>query len=142
MNWGKWIVVSFILFALFIGTLVTVCVREDVSLVSKNYYQEELQFQQQITRMNNTDGLTEKPAIRVTNGMLEISFNGFASLEKGHLTLFRPSDGRLDKQYELQAVQENVQRFDVSNLPAGMYKAKMSWSSEGKEYYLENIVNL
>jgi hypothetical protein len=40
MNWGKWIIVSFVLFAGFIGTLVTVCVRQDISLVSKDYYKE------------------------------------------------------------------------------------------------------
>ena len=53
MNWGKWIIVSFVLFAAFIGILVVICVRQDISLVSKNYYQEELAYQQQIDRMNN-----------------------------------------------------------------------------------------
>jgi hypothetical protein len=42
MSWGKWIVVSFLLFAGFIATLVTICMKEDVGLVSSSYYDEEL----------------------------------------------------------------------------------------------------
>ena len=45
MNWGKSIVLAFVLFAVFIGVLVAVCVREDISLVSRNYYNEELDYQ-------------------------------------------------------------------------------------------------
>jgi hypothetical protein len=41
----------FILFAAFIGTLVTVCLRQDISLVSKDYYKEELQYENQLTRL-------------------------------------------------------------------------------------------
>ena len=48
MNWGKSIVLSFILFAAFIGTLVTVCIRQDISLVSKDYYEEELQYDKSV----------------------------------------------------------------------------------------------
>ncbi len=142
MNWGKWIVVAFVLFAGFIGTLVTVCMREDISLVSRNYYQEELRYQDQIARINNTEQLRDKPAIKAGNGVLEISYGAFASLENGKLTLFRPSNGKLDQQYDVPAVNASVQRIDVSNLPGGRYKAKLSWSSEGKEYYMENDITL
>ena len=48
MHYGKSIVVAFILFAMFIGTLVTVCIREDVNLVSPDYYEEELAHGQKI----------------------------------------------------------------------------------------------
>ena len=51
MNWGKSIVLSFVLFAAFIVTLVTVCLRQDISLVSKEYYKEELQYENQLTRL-------------------------------------------------------------------------------------------
>jgi len=64
MNIGKWIVVAFVLFAAFIGTLVVVCVRQDVSLVSRDYYRQELAYQNQIQRLNNTAALLEKPVIR------------------------------------------------------------------------------
>ena len=142
MNWGKWIIVSFVLFAAFIGILVIICVRQDSSLVSKNYYQEELAYQQQIDRMNNTDRLEEKPTIAIAGQSLEIQFNQFNNLEGGEVKLFRPSDLRFDKQFALHASAEKAQRFDISSFPKGMYRVKMRWSMKGKEYYIENVIIL
>ena len=142
MNWGKGIVISFILFAAFIGVLVAVCVREDVNLVSKNYYADELAYQQQIERINNTLQLQEKPDINVVNGVMEVKFNQFNAMEEGEIKLFRPSDVRLDKQFKLLPSDQKAQQFDVRALPAGMYRIKMLWSMNGKEYYIENVITL
>ncbi len=142
MNWGKSIIVAFVLFALFIGALVWVCVRQDISLVSKNYYQDELAYQQQIERMNNAERLKEKPSLKMVNGQLEIRFMYADSFERGELKLFRPSDISMDRSFVLQSTIAGIQRLDLSRLPAGMYKARMQWSMSGKEYYLENIIHL
>ena len=142
MNWGKWIIVSFVLFAAFIGILVIICVRQDISLVSKNYYQEELAYQQQIDRLNNTGRLGEKPTIAIAGQALEIRFSQFNNLEGGELKVFRPSDLRFDKQFVLHASAEKTQRFDIRSFPKGMYRVKMRWSMKGKEYYVENVIIL
>ena len=142
MNWGKWIIVSFILFAIFIGTLVVVCVRQDVSLVSKNYYADELDYQQQIERINNTARLDKKPEIRVVRGAIEVQFNQFDVLKHGEIKLVRPSDMRFDKLFTLQTSVETSQQFDVSTLPGGMYRFKMKWLMNDKEYYFEDVVTL
>jgi len=142
MNWGKSIVVVFIFFAIFIGVLVAVCVREDISLVSKNYYEEELDYQKQIERLNNTAQLSKKPEIIVSNGTLQIFYQTDQALDKGVLKLFRPSDLRFDKQFELQSFSDPIHQFNIEGFPAGMYRARMEWSAEGKEYYLEQVINL
>ncbi|HEY5823161.1 MAG TPA: FixH family protein [Cyclobacteriaceae bacterium] len=142
MNWGKSIVLAFVLFALFIGVLVVVCVRQEISLVSKNYYEEELDYQKQIERMNNTEHLVSKPVISVANGQLQILYHTSSELSEGELKLFRPSDLRFDKSFVLQSFANPVQRFDVAQLPKGMYRARMQWSAEGKEYFIEEIINL
>ena len=142
MNWGKGIVVSFILFAVFIGVLVTVCVREDVNLVSKNYYSEELAYQQQIDRLNNTTKLESKPTFKIVGGAIEVQFSQFNVLDKGEINLFRPSDLSLDKKFKLSNSVKTTQQFDVSSLQGGMYRVKMSWSMNGKEYYMEDMITL
>jgi hypothetical protein len=142
MNWGKSIILAFVLFAVFIGVLVFVCVRQDINLVSKDYYQEELAYQQQIDRLNNTRGLEAKPVMNVRGNVLEIQFNQFGNMEQGELKLFRPSDVRFDKLFTLQSSAETLQRLDVSALPRGMYRAKMKWSMKGKEYFFEDVISL
>jgi hypothetical protein len=142
MNWGKWIVVAFVLFAGFIATLVTVCVRQDISLVSKDYYKEELAYQDQMLRIQNVSQLQRKPIIAAIDGEVIISFESFADIKLGELKLFRPSDARLDRTYPLASSTAASQHFDVSQLPHGMYKARMKWEMNGKEYFLEQIINL
>ena len=92
--------------------------------------------------MNNAAELPERPSVRISDGQLEVEYSDFSTLDKGSLTLFRPSDEKLDRRFDLRTVNDPIQRFDVSQLPAGLYKVKLLWSSRGKEYYIENNIYL
>jgi hypothetical protein len=142
MSWGKWIIVAFVLFAGFIATLVTVCMRQDISLVSKDYYQEELVYQDQILRMNNVNQLDHKPVIQRSGNFLEIDFNRFNEIEKGQLKLFSPSDPAKDKSYSLKSIDNTKQLLPIGDVAKGMYRARMQWIMHGKEYYLETVINI
>jgi hypothetical protein len=140
MNFGKWIVVAFILFAVFIGTLVTVCVKQDVNLVSKDYYKDELAYQDQIGRISNTNLLAKKPSIANIGGKLAVNFNNDRKILKGELKLFCPSNPKMDKDYPISLADGNTQLFEIASLQPGMYKAKLFWTMEGKEYFLEQVI--
>ena len=142
MNFGKWIVVAFVLFAAFIGTLVTVCVNQDVNLVSKTYYKDELGYQDQIVRISNTQQLTYKPVIVKTEKGLEVKFQPDHKITNGELKLFCPSDPAMDKSFSLSLEGNNSQSFDIGSLKPGMYKAKLLWTMDGKEYFFEEIIYL
>jgi hypothetical protein len=140
MNFGNWIVVAFIGFAVFIGTLVTVCVKQDVDLVSKDYYQQELEYQDQIERISNTTELINKPRIATTDGKLEVSFSDEHKIQKGELKLFCPSDPKMDKDFSLSVSDGNTHIIETTLLQPGMYKARLLWTMGGKEYFLEEVI--
>jgi hypothetical protein len=143
MNWGKSIVLAFVLFAAFIGVLVTVCVRQEISLVSKNYYQEELDFQAQMERKRNTEALIDRPEIQVgEDRSLKITFAGFSQLEKGRLNLYSPGDATQDKTFSLQQTTGPDQVFSVGKLKKGKYIARMTWTMHNKEFYYETTLYL
>jgi hypothetical protein len=143
MNWGKSIVLAFVLFAAFIGVLVTVCVRQEVSLVSKTYYQEELDFQSQMDRKRNTDALADKPEIKLGEGQsLKITFAGFSQLEKGRLSLYSPADATQDKTFSLQPTTASDQTLAIGTLKKGKYIARMTWTMHDKEFYYETTLYL
>jgi hypothetical protein len=142
MNFGKWIVVAFVLFAGFIGTLVTVCVKQDIPLVTKEYYQEELAYQDQIQRQENTTTLLDEPKISVNKHQLILDYNFLPGIDKGKIKLFRPSDPTLDQDFEISVSGATSQSFEISKPEPGLYKARMTWEQEGKEYFLEKIVVL
>ena len=143
MNWGKWIVVSFVLFAGFIATLVTLCVRQDISLVSKDYYKEELVYQARLEKANNTNTLVSKPVVSVVgSNLLQVSFTQFDIMEKGELVLFSSSHEERDRKFHLTRTDERVQAFDIGSMHKGMYRARLSWQMEGKEFYMEQIIHI
>ena len=140
MNFGNWIVVSFVLFAAFIGTLVVVCLREDISLVSKDYYQEELVYQDQINRLNNVAELEEKPVIKVVDHMIQIEFTQFYSMENAELEIFCPSNAKMDRKFLVKSSGENIQFFKLDPLQKGMHRAKLQWETNGKEFFMEEVI--
>ncbi len=142
MNWGKSIVLAFVLFALFIGSLVVVCLRQDIPLVSADYYQQELQFQTHIDQVSNTNRLNEKPSIRIVGKELEVKFSRLPEVTAGELVLFRPSDEHMDRSFKLDATTGIAQRFDMSTMASGMYKARLRWTMDGKDYFLESVIYL
>jgi hypothetical protein len=142
MNWGKSIVLSFVLFAVFIGVLVTVCIKQDTPLVSKAYYQEELTYDKQLARMNNTQALRSKPEIMLDGKVLRVSYASFSKIAEGKLKLFRPSDASLDRLFEVVAVSDSQQFFAVEDLEKGLYQAQFTWQQDGKEYYFEKTIVL
>lgn len=142
MSIAKWITLSFILFAGFIATLVIVCMRQDISLVSKDYYKEELAYQNQIERLNNTAALVIKPSIHLTNHALHLTLDTTVAIERGEVTIFCPSNASMDRTFLVSATKGLHQNFDLTGLQAGMYRVKFSWSMHGKDFYHEEIINL
>lgn len=144
MNWGKGIVLAFALFIGVIATLVTISMREDVSLVAKDYYVQELAYQDQITRIHNTRQLGDaKPKISYDRGrqVLQLSLNEQAVIN-GNLKLFRPSNAQQDREFVLNPNGGFNHTFDTSDLIPGLYKARLYWEQNGKPCYMEKIINI
>lgn len=142
MNFGKWIVVAFVVFAGFIATLVTVCVRQDINLVSDDYYKKELRHQEKISYIENANQLQIRPEISIEGSVVKVSFSDFDKIEKGELMILRPSDNKLDRRFRLESSPALVQQFPLSEWSKGLYRASMQWTMEGKEFYIEKVIVL
>lgn len=136
----KWVIGSFIAFGLFIGTLVYICVSEDISLVSASYYQDELVHQTKMNQQQNVLSLKELPSIELTNRQVTVSFSMFSDLEKGELRLARPSNTKLDQHFKLSM--DSLQTFTLSKAEKGLYRVTLQWSMHGREYYFEKLMVL
>lgn len=138
----KWVVVAFVLFALFIGTLVVISVRQDVSLVSKNYYQDELRHSEKMTKQVNAAELSEQPQITFEENSVKVMYPLLSNFESGQLMIQRPSDARLDQQFEIQSGVGDTQVFELKVWERGLYRVSLTWSMDGKEYYFEKLMVL
>jgi hypothetical protein len=138
----KWIYAAFVFFALFIGTLVVISMRQDINLVSKDYYQEELKHQEKIDKIKNTETLTEKPQLSFESNAVKVVFPYFSTIDKGELHVVRPSNDKLDQTFNVNAMQGDSQVFPLKIWEKGLYRVSLTWTMDGKDYYFEKIMSL
>ncbi len=146
MNWGMKIILAYVFFAAIVATMVTIAMKQDVSLVAADYYKQEIAYQDQIDRMENVRALEHAPKIRfqAESNSLTIAFPKQEKMHKanGNIHLFRPSNVRLDREFALQLDEQGKQSLAVPGLAKGLWRVKLQWEAEGKEYYHEKLLVL
>lgn len=142
MNWGFRIVILYLSFVVLIVTLVVLCYGQKVELVSKDYYKQELQYQDRINAINNANEL-EKSIEHSLNGnqvLLSVSPDFIQNGYKGNVNFFRPSDSSKDFNVELKFDLSGRQIIAGDKLEKGLYKMQLSWEAAGKNYFKEQVI--
>ena len=146
MNWGRGIVLAFVVFVAVLVTMVTISMNQDISLVAEDYYKQEITYQDQINRLSNFNNLDNKPFVKKeSSSVLLVTFPEglLKNVKEGNVVLFRPSMAKLDKKWKLNPNSNGLQRIPLDNLKAGKWKVKLFWTDyKEKEYYQEFIVIL
>ncbi|CCH53802.1 FixH family protein [Fibrisoma limi BUZ 3] len=137
MNWGKSIVLTFILFAGFIGSMVFLMSRQRVDLVRDDYYQDELNFQRQINRINNAATWNTDTAITYQPQWQQVIVKLPASSRRGIVTFYRPADRRLDVSVPIADHASNGRAVSTASLAKGYWRIQITWSDGEQEYYAE-----
>ncbi|MGB3779477.1 MAG: FixH family protein [Tunicatimonas sp.] len=141
MNWGWSIVLAFSLFGLFIGWLVFRTFQETIELVSEDYYQQELGYQQQIDKMTNNQALPVPLTFSQQAQQLVVQFPAEPAAEvQGEIHLFRPSDARRDQILTIALNPQRQQIIATEGLVKGHYRVKVDWTSGDAAYYTEETV--
>lgn len=141
MNWGKGIVITFIAFIAIMVTMVVISVRmEGIELVTENYYEEEIKYQEQIDKESSTLAL-DREALKF-DGSAKALILDLPIGAKGTLNLFRPSDIKLDQELPVEILEAGEKSVYIGDLKAGYWKVQLSWEENGESYYQEKKINL
>ncbi|MFZ7115199.1 MAG: FixH family protein [Bacteroidota bacterium] len=143
-NWGFGIVVFIGLFMTFILSLVYKCSQHEVDLVASNYYDLEIQYQNQINKMNNSAGLDQQVMISSTADQVVFQFPEKFKDSKleGSITFFKPDNSSFDFQVPLQVNPDLSQTISSLDMASGRWNVKVSYKDGQKEYYTEEKINL
>ncbi|MDH5367825.1 MAG: FixH family protein [Cyclobacteriaceae bacterium] len=146
MNWGRGIVLAFIGFAIVISTMVVISMKQDVNLVSPDYYKQEIAYQDQIHRQENFNALEEKPVVKKESSnvlLIEFPLKLSTNLVSGDFLFFRPSSSKLDEKFKLDLDNNGTQRISLEKFQKGVWKVRLSWVGKNNmEYYTESVLNL
>ncbi|WP_304516769.1 FixH family protein [Cecembia rubra] len=141
MDWGKGIMLTLVAFGVLIISMVTICVRQDdIHLVTQNYYEEEIKYQDQIQKMINASQLDHE--VLIYDNQLKVVDLHLPVGAKGTLHFFRPSDARLDQKIDFYISELSVNSVDVKSLKSGYWRVKLSWVENGTSYYQEKKITI
>lgn len=136
MNWGKSIILCFILFASFIGTMAYKMATAKVDLVNKDYYKNEINYQDQINKRKNSSNFNADNIMTYSSDNQTLSIDFPTKVNKGVVTFFRPSDKRLD--FSVSVQKEPIFNYSTEKLEKGKWKVQATWTDGTREYYLED----
>ena len=143
-NWGTGIALVYTVFALSMIALVVSSFSKKLDLDSKDYYAQELVFQNQIDKSNRARSLSiplkwviERETIRINYPQI---FAGI--LITGKIYLFKPSDNNADVNFQIKADENLQQEISTSALAKGMYKIRIDWAAKGLTYFNDGVIEI
>ena len=139
ISWGTAIAIFYSFFVIAMLVFVFAANKEDISLVSDTYYEEDLSYQLKLDKMKRTNQLQHVFELSIEQNPTGISVTIPEELPhfKGNMTLFHPAYASLDQAYPIENNVENKQIIPVEKLKKGRWLVKIEGENEGKNYYHE-----
>jgi hypothetical protein len=135
MSWGNKLMFVFIAFAALMGTLVYKAVNTRFDLVSKDYYKDELRYQEQIDATKNASEIT---AVQFEQGEKDITINFPPSFNKRNIEadiwFYCKADSTRDKKLNLKTTTASLS-IAKKDIFKGNFEVKVRWTVNGKNYY-------
>ncbi len=143
INWGAKIALLYGGFVVLIMALVIGSMKQDISLVSDDYYEQELAYQDVIDASKNQATLSEPVRIQTEEANVAIQFpkEMEAVAKNGSVYFYSP----INKLWDYKTTFSNTEnRIAVSRkeLTNTRYVVKLTWEADGKKYYQESDVTL
>ena len=143
MNWGTKIALIYSGFVVFIISMVVLCIKQnDIHLVSKEYYKEEIAYQDQIDKLTNAQQLHGQMGFQYIGEkqVVEFFFPKSLSDATGEILFFRPSDAHKDVKVAVNMDDTGRQIVPVYSLDKGLWKVKVKWNAKNKDYFSEQVL--
>jgi nitrogen fixation protein FixH len=142
--WPLGIFVTFGVFFAGMATVVVIAATHRDSLVSPNYYEQELKFQSRIDSASRAGKSGAGITCDSAHGNIVIALPATQLTQQlsGAIELYRPSDMKLDCEFLLAPKSDGRQTLDVSRLAAGLWLVRVKWTAGGEDYFLEQKINV
>lgn len=142
ISWGIKIIIAFVVFAMGIGTMVGISMSKNTDLVSENYYEKELKYQDKIDMINRTNALPEKVSIENNSAAVKIKFPAAYSNENisGTINFYRAMDKKKDFSVEIKKAENGAQEIATDKMDKGNWKMEIIWKMNGKDYFNQSEI--
>ena len=131
----KQVIISMILFIVFMLSMGAYMLYSTKEIPEKDYYEKDLAYQKTMEAEKNARELPEKPIINYdkTTNILRIEFAKETDITEGKLQLLKVSDQKKDLFFKLLPNQIR-QEFPLPKETKGSYNIVISWLNNGKDF--------
>lgn len=139
--WPLGITLFFIVFAGGIAAFVVAALRKPDGLVRSDYYEHEIEYQQQIDKeLRTAKAGVASPAAYVPGTGLVVALPTGAV--DGVVELYRPSDAAMDKVIPYAPGPDGRQVIPPAGLAAGVWRVRLNWKQDGRPCYAESRIQV
>ena len=137
ISWGNKLLIVFVVFAANIGYMVYRCTQTNVDLVTKEYYKDELAYQNVIDGTQKANALSTAVTIQKKEKEIVVQFP--AEMKNQALTgtvyFYCASNQRNDRTIPLNGTLQ--QAINANLFSRGNYIVKVNWRAGNTQYYHE-----
>ncbi len=139
-NWGYGIVLALLSFIIFILSLIFLFPigKQNSDLVSKDYYGDELAYQDVIDAKNYANTLYNKPIVKTTEFGFITSFPKEVQAKNVHFYLYRIDVSEYDIKKNVDLDKDNEFIIPKKVLEPGTYIHKLYWEQDGKKCQIDS----
>jgi hypothetical protein len=139
MNWGHKLILVFAVFASGMIYLAYRCTRINTDLVSKEYYKDELRYEDVIDGMRSANALSGNTCIVQQNETITVQLPKEMKNKKvtGNIWFYCAADARKDRHLPIAVDAEALQQIDKKMFLPGRYTVKFDWTTNKIHYYSE-----
>lgn len=140
-NWGYKIATMYLLFVAGIMYLVVQASRQQVDLVTPDYYAQELKFQDRIDETKRASELSHPLQVSLEHDVLSIVFPPEFSGKKisGNVLVYCPADKNNDISSSI-SVTDNRMNISIPEKNTGTHEIQVSWETDGVKYYYSKSI--
>ena len=142
ISWGIIVMLGFSLFAAGIIAMVSVSMTKNIDLVSDNYYEQGIKYQNQIDMKLNSAEFSDKIKTEIKDSGLLIEYSEDLMKDNfsGEIKFYRSSDAKKDFKVNIETDEKGIQLIPVMNLDKGLWKVQFSFRKDNKNYFLEKSI--
>jgi hypothetical protein len=142
-NWGYKIVLVYCVFVAGIMYLVIQSSRQQMDLVTDDYYAQEIKYQEKIDQSKRASALSEPIRFQLTEAGIEVDFPKEFNGKKiiGSALVYYPANEKKDFSVSINTTQGKI-LISIPDKRSGMHILKINCEVEGVSYYFEETVFL
>ena len=143
INWGKGIIIFFIVFFVWVISFVFFALRQNVDLVSEDYYQKGAKYSDQIGINQRSDAYQDSIQITQTGTHVQVTLSKSLALASDSVQVyfFRSSDKNKDVRLNLSHPASSL-LVEKSLLSHGRYQVFVTWNNVGQHFMVKKLFDM